>query len=517
MRGRLHIRVCGAVAVWVACLLPAERTFGQLPANANVPLDHWSMPYIEHLIRRQVIPDPLPLVRPFTVDDLQGSLAEVDSVVATTGDLEVVDRLLGEFELDHEWVGVTIEADAGARAATHSRRNSNLRGSGEGNVFPRVGANGVLQAGMAAVVMHAEYDPNINYDPDFGGRDIPLQTFYPNAYLALRSKYFRLDFGRQWRNSGPIGLPSLVFSSVPYPYDHLYFLVGTTRLHGQFLVTDLDPMISGDGVLYDRYFAAHRIAAQPWDFLDLAIWGGQIIAGVDQHWALWFLNPVPGQPGSRDEANEDANVLVGGDGELRLGDFRISGSLSLDDLQLIQSGSKSDEPPSFGLTGVVDWSPGLGVYTLEYSLISNLSYRTHTPAEAFLIDQNLERDRTGAGIARNFSDFDLLTLRAGFTVGPGVLLQPELSFLRQGEGDLRDAYPPNELFPELPAVHTGIVEKTLRAAVQGTVAHPSGVTLSFDAGLHQISDYQHVEGASETKFVGTVHLRYVFGTAIKLE
>ncbi|MGD8414349.1 MAG: hypothetical protein PVF33_08960 [Candidatus Latescibacterota bacterium] len=490
----------------------------QMAANANVPLEHWSVPYVEYLIRKQVIPDPLPLVRPFTVADLRGSLMEVDSTAASTKDLDIIERLLDEFGWDRDWVGVTIEADAGVWAATHARRNSNLRESGDGHVFPRIGANGVLQVGMAAVVMHGEYDPNLDYDPDFAGKDSPIDAYYPNAYLAFRSKYFRADFGRQRRNSGPTAVHSLVYSPVPYPYDHLFFMIGNRKVHGEFLVADIDPMIDSNGELSNRYFAAHRIAAQPWDFIDLALWGGQIIAGPGQHWEMWFLNPVPIQHQSRDEQNRGTNVTIGGDGQLRLGDFRISGSLSLDDLQFFSSPEKNDEPPSYALTGVVDWAPpGLGVYSLEYSLISNLSYRTHNPAESFLTDQNLDRDRFGVGLAHNFTDYDLLTLKAGFIVGHCLLLRPELSVLRQGEGDLRAPFPPREDYPDLPSVHTGIVETTLRAAVQGTVAHPSGVTLAFDAGVHRISDYEHVEGASKTKFVGAVHLRYVFGTAISIE
>jgi len=33
-------------------------------ASAYLPLDHWTMPYIEHLIAARVMADPTPLTRP---------------------------------------------------------------------------------------------------------------------------------------------------------------------------------------------------------------------------------------------------------------------------------------------------------------------------------------------------------------------------------------------------------------------------------------------------------------------
>ena len=476
------------------------------------------MPYLEHLIRRKIIPDPLPLVRPFTVRALQKSLAAIDSILATRRELTIIEQIRAKFGLDKDWVGLTFEADAGVWAATHSRRNSNLRESGDGHVLPRIGLNVTLQAGSAAVIGHPEFDPNFKYDPDYGGKDVSIEIYYPSAYIAFRSKYLEVDLGKLRRNWGPVGVPSLVASSVPYPYDQFYLRVGTDYFYVHFLLADLDPMINADGELSDRYFAAHRFAVRPWEFLDLSFWGGQIISAPGQNWELWFVNPVPVYAQSRDEQNKDTNVLIGGDGELRLGDFRVSGSISLDDLQIIDSGSKSDEPPSYALTGVVDWSPpGVGTYSLAYSRISNLSYRAHDPSEPFLIDQNLDRQRFGAGLAQNFTDYDLLSVRAGFMVGHSFLVRPELSVLRQGEGDFRQPFPPRESYPDLPVTLTGVVETTLRAAVQGSIAHSSGVQLSFDAGVHRISDYQHVEGASKTKFVGTVHLRYSIGRAVTLE
>jgi hypothetical protein len=514
----LVARRCGVLVLllWLAGT-GAQRAHAQLPSHAYVPLEDWSMQHIEHLIRKNVIPDPLPMVRPFTVGALGRSLARVDSSVASQRELDIVARLKKRFDLDEDWVGVTLEGDAGVWTATHARRNSNLRESGDGYVYPRIGVNGVLQAGVAAVVMHPEFDPNLDEDPDFGGKDSPLDFYYPNAYLAFRSRHVSVDLGRLRRNWGPVGVRGLDISSAPYPYDHFFFMVHTNRVYGHFLVADIDPVVNSNGERSNRYLAAHRIGARPWDFIDLAVWGGQIIASPGQHWELWFINPVPVQLQTRDEVNKTSNAIIGGDGELRLGDFRIAGSLSLDDIQAFSSPDKNDEPPSYAMTAVIDWTPAVGTYTLEYSRISNLSYRTHDPAESYIMDQNPDRSRPGVGIAHNFTDYDLISLKGGFMVGHCAYIRPELSLLRQGEGDLRLPFPPPESYPDLATIHTGVVEKTFRAALLAEIPHPSGLQLSFDAGIHRIVDYQHVPGASETRFVGSARLRYVLGTSFDLE
>src|SRR5919109_1153590 len=48
-------------------------------ASAYVPLDDWTMPYVEHLIATGVIPDPAPLTRPLKRADVLWALAAADT------------------------------------------------------------------------------------------------------------------------------------------------------------------------------------------------------------------------------------------------------------------------------------------------------------------------------------------------------------------------------------------------------------------------------------------------------
>jgi hypothetical protein len=113
----------------------------------------------------------------------------------------------------------------------------------------------------------------------------------------------------------------------------------------------------------------------------------------------------------------------------------------------------------------------------------------------------------GLGTGRNFSDYDQTTLKLSFMPSPQALLEPEISFLRQGEGDLHLPNPPASAFASTPGFLAGVVERTLRLAARGNVAHGRWV-LSGDGGVHLISNAGHVTGASTTRWVGSIQLMW---------
>jgi hypothetical protein len=116
--------------------------------------------------------------------------------------------------------------------------------------------------------------------------------------------------------------------------------------------------------------------------------------------------------------------------------------------------------------------------------------------------------RRGVGLGRNFSDYDQLTVRTAALLGP-VLIGPEVTLLRQGEGDFRDPYPPVSAFPTTPTIFSGVVERTVRLAV-GVRVDGRRIGARGDAGVHLVHNAGHVTGASDTRFVGSVALEYRF-------
>src|SRR6185312_2052600 len=114
------------------------------------------------------------------------------------------------------------------------------------------------------------------------------------------------------------------------------------------------------------------------------------------------------------------------------------------------------EPPSYGVTLGAQGGVGEFGWTAFYTQVANLTYRTANPAEAVM--------RRGVGLARNFSDYDQLTVRASMIAGPGMLIEPEVTLLRQGQGDFRSPYPTVAQFDSTPTLFAGVVTRTLRLA-----------------------------------------------------
>ena len=95
----------------------------------------------------------------------------------------------------------------------------------------------------------------------------------------------------------------------------------------------------------------------------------------------------------------------------------------------------------------------------------------------------------------------------GFLTTSGVLLEPELTLLRQGEGDPRLPHP---LVPDLPTTATifqGVMQRTIRLALGGSWQR-AGWGVVANGGLHFVHNDGHVAGASATQFVGSVGLTY---------
>jgi hypothetical protein len=177
----------------------------------------------------------------------------------------------------------------------------------------------------------------------------------------------------------------------------------------------------------------------------------------------------------------------------------------LGDIQIDRKSATDLKPPSYGFT--VGAKGGLGfasvAWRLFYTRVTNVAYRNEDSLETPLYY------RLGTG--RDFADYDQATLQLGFLPIPGLLAQPELTLLRQGEGDPRLPLPPVSAYPTTPTIFQGVVERTLRMALSGTYATSEQLTLTFNAGMHHVTNFQHRPGDMRTRFVGSVGLSYRFG------
>ncbi|HUK62050.1 MAG TPA: hypothetical protein VLV15_01915, partial [Dongiaceae bacterium] len=94
-------------------------------------------------------------------------------------------------------------------------------------------------------------------------------------------------------------------------------------------------------------------------------------------------------------------------------------------------------------------------------------------------------------------------------VRPTLLVEPEATILRQGEGDPRLPYPAVAVYPTTPVLFQGVVQTTARLAVGGRWQY-GGLSFTGNIGVHFLDNFDHVSGATKTQAVGSVGVTFRF-------
>ena len=463
-------------------------------ASPYLPLSHWSTPYLDHLIAAGRMADPSPLSRPFKVQDVVRALEAVDSNVVTGAQWAVVRLIRSDLVRHMRGPSARMDVHAAVTGSSHARRDP-LREAGPGHGTFSGGAALTLYFGPAVFVSHPYFDTRLKWDPDYlGKKDRVIAGRAAEAYVSAQWRFGELFFGSVDRNWGPRITEGLLVSPSPYSYDHLGVRIGTDGIYLEGLVTQLDDVPDTSGVPNHRYFIAHRFTIRPPWNTTISLWEGTIVAGPDRQLEPWFANIFTLGILQQYDQNSQANNMLGLDVTTRIKRTQLFASVLIDDIQVDKQTAGDREPPSYGFT--VGAQGGISRYgwTALYTQVSNLAYRTPNPAEAVM--------RRNVGLGRNFSDYDQLTLRGSMIAGPGVLLEPEITLLRQGQGDFRLPYPTVAQFDSTPTLFAGTVTRTLRLALAGRVAHGRWV-LSGDGGVHLIHN-----GPEKTRWVGSVQLMW---------
>jgi hypothetical protein len=356
--------------------------------------------------------------------------------------------------------------------------------------------------GHVVAATRLQLDTRLKYDPDwFGKKDRAIAGRTAEAYLDAQWTFGDVFFGRMDRNWGPPGIQGLLLSANPYGLDHFAISVGSAKLQFQAIATQLDDRDSS-GLVVHRFMVQHRLlfAPQRWG---VALWEGTVLAGRDRSFEAWYLNAL--NVGIVEQWNNGGNVnsFVGLDVEHRA---RVSafGQLMLDDIQVDRTGATDQKPVSYAVTLGARGSIGHAAtaWRVYYTRVTNLAYRNEDSLQVPLYHL--------LGTGRNFDDYDQLTGTLALLPRAGLLLTPEVTYLRQGEGDPRLPHPPVSGYATTPTIFQGVVERTLRVAVTGSYAPSARIALGFDAGVHRISNFQHASGDTRTRFLGRVTLTYRF-------
>ena len=481
-------------ALFLVLLLPVGAAAQE--ASPYVPLSHWSTPFIEHLIASGRMADPSPLSRPFKVEQVVRALAAVDSTAVTRAEWAVVQQIRSELTRQERGPSSRIDLDAATRASTHARRDP-LREAGPGHATYSGSAALTLYVGPAVLVSHPYFDTRLKWDPDYlGKKDRVIGGRAAEAYVSAQWRFGELFFGSVDRNWGPRITDGLLVSPSPYSYDHFDVRIGTDGVYLEGLITQLDDLPDTSGTPNHRYFIAHRFTVHPPGSTTFSLWEGTIVAGPDRQLEPWFANIFTLGILQQYDQGSQANNLLGFDVTTRIQRTQIFGSLLLDDIQVDRSNAGDKEPPSYGFTIGAQGGLARFGWTAFYTQVANLTYRTPNPAEAVM--------RRGVGLGRNFSGYDQLTLRGSMIAGPGggVLLEPEVTVLRQSQADFRLPDPTVAQYDSTPTLFAGTVTRTLRLALAGRVARGRWV-LSGDGGVHLITI-----GPEQTRWVGTIALQW---------
>ena len=490
-----------AVAVPVAVPRPLPAQTG----SAYIPMDHWTMPYIEHLVRAGVLQDPAPLTRPLRRHAVARALAVPDTAGIGTRGLEILRFLQTEFVDDTTRTRYQVEFFAEGSAITHARRDP-LRPAGEGGPHTRGGAHGWAVAGPLSLSHRTMWDTRLRDDPEYKGRkNLRIPGRIAEAYVSIETGPADIVFGNLDRNWGSPSQTGLLISNFPYSYDHLYAAFDTKYFGLQSLVSQLDEVPDSLGITNQRYWVAHRAVFRPLRTVTLWIGQATLLSGASRQLDFWALNPLRlGNFSAQDENSQfGTNSFVEGTIRIALPSFPIAtATLLVDDIDVLNTSNlperlATNASVEGGLGGRVTW----GVY---YTLVSNLAYRTFRFREHAL--------RRNVGIAQNFSDFDQLTARTWVPAPLTSIVGVEVTLLRQGEGDIRTPFPAS--FQGVPFLFTGVVERTWRAAVS-LDSHPiPNLFFSGALGLHVLQNSEHIPDVTATDVVGRVSVAYRFTVPI---
>jgi hypothetical protein len=487
-------------------------------ASPYLPLNHWGSAYLEHWISAGRIADPTPLTRPFRIREVVRALEAMDTTRLGSGERGVVRALLHELARPADGAWWRADADLGLAAATTSLRDPLELGRGV-PLRDDTTARGTVHGGLAlslasgplVLVTHPLFDTRLKYDPDwFGRKDRAIAGRTAESYAAAQWAWGEVFFGRLDRNWGPSVTQGLLLSADPYGLDHLSVSLGPPRVQLQGFVTQLDSRADSTGAIERRYMVQHRLWVHPPGGWTVALWEGLVWAGADRGLEPWYTNLL--NLGILEQLNTQTNVnsLLGADVEWRAGGGDGPGPVTvyaqamLDDIQVDKKTLTDKKPTSWGLTigakgGVAG---GAAAWTLFYTQVANLTYRNEDNLQVPLY--------YGLGTGRNFDDYDQATARLSVVAPGGLLLTPEATLLRQGEGDPRLAHPDPAAYATTASLFQGVVQRTLRLAL-GVNGHAGPFRLEAAGGVHFVSNDGHVTGQRTTRFVGDLQVSWVGG------
>ncbi|MDP3774196.1 MAG: hypothetical protein Q8Q85_08010 [Gemmatimonadales bacterium] len=478
----------------------------QVESNRYLPMSSWATPYVDHLSRAGVLRGLDPLTRPLRRADVARAIAAVDTTAVGASALSMLRELAHELDDGADTVRWTLDASVGALGASDARRWALRPSADSTGIYPQAGLSASLELPHFALVTHPRIDNRLRFDPDYTGKkDRIVAGRNDEAYLTASWRYADLFFGIMDRNWGSPEVEGLLLSTSPYAFDHLMLRLGPRRLRLELLATQLDPLPLFNTIQpVNRYLSLHRLVVQPSSRFAFSLSEAALYAqtgGIPRSFEPWYVNPLNLFLLAQYNDVPTSNALLGADVSWQAGgSVRLFAQLYLDDAQVDEKAQGDKEPNGYGYTLSASGGAGGGAvsWSAFYTRVTNLAYRTPANEEQYTL--------RGVGIGRSYADYDQATARVTAIAAPRLLVGAELTWLRQGEGDFRVRYPAESLFATTPTLFEGVVERTARVAGQVAWTPRDGASLSAEIGRHFVRNAEHVDGASDGRWVWRVRV-----------
>jgi len=471
-----------------------------LPAQASpyLTLEDPRLPVLEHLIQLGAVEDPTPAVRPFLLGEALRVLLAADTAPDTPNG-RAISELRSELTPPEGETWWRAEGQGGAQAGTHARRDL-LHPAGAGRTWGVGDLNLTAVLGPVAVASHPGIEPRVVDDPDWPGRhNVKIAGRLIDGYVSAQWKYARIFYGQMSHNWGPVGLPGIPLSNYGYERGGLGFELGTRTIRLTAIASDMRDERNAGGNPVHRYYFAHRLDLRLSRRVQLGAWETIVTAGADRDFESRYRNPLSiSYLANTIGLGDRGNVMLGLDLSWKAGRAAtIQAQLALDDFRYQDRSAPDRNPDRWALT-VMGFGPlaGRAAWKAYYTQASSLAFRAYDGQFQNFTDG-------GVGIGRNFADNDQLSLLVTVPAAPRWLVTPELTVLRQGEGQLNDPYPTGTARGATPEIFIGVVEKTYRAAV-GITGIQGPLRVTGSAGLHRVVNAGHVSGTNRTRFEGRI-------------
>ena len=460
----------------------------------TLPTYHWAYQYMEELRLRGFFSELNFARRPFTRGEIAESL--VDHLIAGWATDEIpkavwlLDELYEEFA---EEMNLVRRAESGDIFSIGILTQANVGNDGEEtDDSESFRINGGFQVGKGFGIYNTmNFDSDLSKDSTFEGREWRgMSAFTEQGYMQYESTRFTVLFGRDFKRWGIGKRSTLLISDHSRPMDQLSAELSIGPVELSFIAAELDKL---EGMR--RFLSAHRVDININNSLNIGISELLIYGGENASPVAAFTNPALVFHGENLNDASQSNTL----GSIDVlwypkRNWRISGAILIDDIQLDNKELEDLEPNEIGLiVGVQKANPfgfdGVDSW-VEYVRITNRTYTTPN------IEETLKHRNRPIGYFLG-NDFDSWEFGTSSWLKEGIKISLSLTLRRDGEGGIDKLFMTPWLDKDIEGnpvytIESGYSEDFPTGVVQEFTEFKLSVEKSFSSKLRVTFDYEHI-------------------------